>query len=91
MSAVGFGKSPQALRRKGKHKKAKSKVETYAMAHLGSDNCVHIVEIEAKSLQEASRKFDIFISVLDLCERNAPDEEILKFIQENPIDKGGEA
>jgi hypothetical protein len=61
------------------------------MEHFGSDNCVHIVEIEANSLQEASRKFDIFIKVLDLCQRNAPDEEILEFIQENPIDKGGKA
>jgi len=87
----GFGESGVTLPPKRKPKKAKGKLETYAMAHFGSDNCVHIVEIQAKSLQEACRKFDIFITVLDLCERNAPDEEILKFIQENPIDKRGEA
>ena len=92
MSPRGFGKSPQALpvRAKGK-KAAKDKLESYTLCHLGKDGVFRSLKLKAKSQKEALRKFNIFLDVLELCLAEAPDEEILSFIQRNPINDGGEA
>jgi hypothetical protein len=80
----GFGKAAQALS-VGKDKKANGKknkgekLETYSLAHFGSDRCVHVIEIKAKSKREALRKFRFFTGVLELCLSGASDEQILKF------------
>jgi hypothetical protein len=92
MSRRGFGKSPQALpiRAKGK-KAAKDKLESYTLCHLGKDGVFRTLKLKAKSQKEALRKFSIFINTLNLCLSGATDEEILSFLDQNPINDGGEA
>ena len=86
MSPRGFGKSPQAL-----PVRAKDKLESYTLCHLGKDGVFRSLKLKAKSQKEALRKFSIFIDTLNLCLSDATDEEILNFLDQNPIDDGGEA
>ena len=91
MTGKGFAKASQALTVKPKGKKPKHKLESYTLCHLGKDGVFRTLELKAKSQSEALRKFNIFLDVLELCLAEAPDEEILNFIEQNPIDDGGEA
>jgi len=84
MSRKGFCKPKQ------KAKKVSGKLENYTLCHLGADGVVRSLEIKAKSREQAFRKFNIFLDILDLCCVGASDEEILDFTKKNPID-GGEA
>ena len=88
MDSKGFGKT-QALKPKGK--KAKGKLESYTLCHFGRDGVFRTLKLKAKSQKEALRKFSIFIDTLNLCLSDATDEEILNFLDQNPIDDGGEA
>jgi exonuclease V gamma subunit len=83
----GFGKAQPPS--KGKQK-AKDKLETYTLCHFGRDGVFRVLNLAAKSDEEATRKFNAFLDVLDLCLSQASDEEILSFIEENPIDDGVE-
>jgi len=85
MSSRGFGKSPQTLPVRAKGKKAKGKLEEYVLIHHGRDGNVRVLKLKASSLAEASRKFNIFIDTLNLCLSQASDEEILRFVEENPL------
>lgn len=80
----GFGESRQALSTKGKSKKAKN-LEHYELFHVGQDGCLRVLSLKATSLAEARRKFAIFLGCLTLCLEGANDEEILQFIEENPL------
>ena len=92
MTGRGFAKPSQALpvRAKGK-KAAKDKLESYTLCHLGKDGVFRTLKLKAKSQKEAFRKFSIFINTLNLCLSGATDEEILRFLDQNPINDGGEA
>ncbi len=85
MSRRGFGKSPQALPVRAKGKKARGKLEEYVLIHHGRDGNVRVLRLRASSLAEASRKFNVFVDTLNLCLSQASDEEILRFIEENPL------
>jgi hypothetical protein len=85
-----FGKPGVTLSSKRKRKKIKDKLETYTLCHLGADGVVRTLEVKARSQQEAFKKFNNFLNILDLCYAGASDEQIASFIQKNPID-GGEA
>ena len=84
MSGKGFCKPKQ------KAKKVRGKLETYTLCHLGADGVVCTLEVKAESQEQAFRKFNTFLDILDLHHAGASDEQILSFIQKNPID-GGEA
>ena len=90
MSRRGFAKPSQTLPVRAKGKKAKVKLESYTLCHLGTDGVVRTLEVEAKSQAEAFKKFNTFLDILDLYHAGASDEQIVSFIQRNPID-GGEA
>ncbi len=89
MSRRGFGKT-QALPVKAKGKKAKDKLQNYTLCHVGRDGVLRILELEARSDEEAFKKFSSFIDVLNLFLSDATDQQILNFIEQNPIDDGGE-
>jgi hypothetical protein len=91
MSGQGFGKTSQTLPVKAKGKKGKDKLQSYSLCHVGRDGVVRILELEAKSDEQAFKKFSAFVDILNLYLSNATDEEILNFIERNPIDDGGEA
>ena len=88
MSGKGFSKAAQALPVKAKRKKPKDKLQSYTLCHFGRDGVSRILKLKAKSQKEALRKFNIFVDVLDLCLSEASDEEILSFMEANPIDTG---
>jgi len=90
MSGKGFSKTLQALPVKAKRKKPKDKLQSFTLCHFGRDGISRILELKAKSQREALRKFNIFVGLLDLRLSGASDEEFLKFIEQNPIDDGGE-
>ncbi len=90
MSGKAFSKTPQALPVKAKRKNPKDKLESYTLCHFGRDGISRILKLKAKSQKAALRKFNIFVNSLDLCLSEASDEELLNFIEQNPIDDGGE-
>jgi hypothetical protein len=85
MSGRGFGKPLQALPVKPKGKRADDKFKSYTLCHFGRDGVFRSLELKAKSEQEAFRKFNVFLDVLELCLAGASDQEILKFMEENPL------
>jgi hypothetical protein len=89
MGFKGFGKT-QALPVKPKGKKAKDQLQSYTLCHVGRDGVVRILELQARSDEEAFKKLSAFVDVLNLFLSNAADEEILDFIERNPIDGGVE-
>ena len=82
----GFGKVQPPTKAK---QKAKNK-GTYSLCHFGREGVIRVLDVPAKSDEEAARKFNAFLNVLDLCLSQASDEKILSFIEENPIDDGVE-
>ncbi len=89
MGFKGFGKT-QALPVKPKGKKAKDKLQSYTLCHVGRDGVVRILELQARSDEQAFKKFSAFIDVLNLYLSDATDQQILYFFEQNPIDDGGE-
>ena len=85
MTGKGFAKASQASTVKPKRKKAKNKLQSYTLCHFGRDGVFRSLELKAKSEQEAFRKFNVFLDVLELCLAGASDQEILKFMEENPL------
>ena len=92
MGGRGFYRKKGHPRSKPKQKAEKvgGKPESYTLCHLGTDGVVRTLEVEAKSRNEAFRKFNIFLNILDLYHAGASDEQIVSFIEKNPI-HGGEA
>jgi hypothetical protein len=76
----GFGKAAQAL-----PVKAKGKLQNYTMEHLGSDEVVRSVRLKARSKAEALEKFRVFVRALELCLAGVGDNEILRFMERNPL------
>ena len=87
MRGRGFCKEKAHPRSKPKQKakKVKGKLDEYVLIHHGRDGNVRVLRLKATSLAEASRKFNIFIDTLNLCLSQASDEEILRFVEENPL------
>jgi hypothetical protein len=87
MGGKGFSKEKAhpPSKPKQKAKKVKGKLDEYVLIHHGLDGNVRVLRLKATSLAEASRKFDIFINTLNLCLSQASDEELLKFVQANPL------
>ena len=85
MTGKGFAKASQALTVKPKGKKPKHKLESYTLCHLGKDGVFRTLELKAKSEKEALRKFNAFLDVLELCLAGVYDQEILAFMEENPL------
>jgi hypothetical protein len=79
-----FGKPGVALSSKRKRKKIKGKQE-YLLIHHGSDGCPREVRLEANSLAEATRKFNIYLDLRDLYLAGATDEELLHHMEVNPL------
>jgi hypothetical protein len=84
MSPRGFGKPDLAVTPKRKPKKAKGK-QQYILIHHGSDGCPRELRLEANSLAEAQKKFDIFLGCLDIYLRGGSDQELLDFVEANPL------
>jgi len=84
MSRRGFGKPLQTLPVKPKGKKAKGK-QQYILIHHGSDGCLRELRLEANSLAEATRKFNIYLDLRDLYLAGATDEQLLDHMERNPL------
>jgi hypothetical protein len=81
----GFGKTQPSTQAKGK---ARHKVKSYGLCHFGRDGVVRVLEVPAKSDKEAVKKCNAFLDILDLYLLGASDEELLNFVEQNPIDGG---
>ena len=83
-SPKGFGKPGVTLPPKRKSKKAKGK-QQYILIHHGSDECPRELRLEANSLAEATRKFNIYLDLRDLYLAGATDEQLLDHMERNPL------
>ena len=84
MPPRGFGKPDLAVTPKRKPKKAKGK-QQYILIHHGSDGCPRELRLEANSVAEATRKFNIYLKLRDLYLAGASDEQLLDHMEGNPI------
>ena len=83
MSGQGFSRA-KTLPVAPKSKKAKGK-QQYTLIHHGSDGCPCELRLEANSLAEATRKFNIYLELRDLYLAGATDEQLLNHMEGNPL------